>query len=518
MALTARLQQKQSQSLVMTPQLAQSIKMLQLGHEELAQFVQAEIEKNPLLEIDPESSLIGKERRKDRNSDGNVTHEQDNDYSSSKEIGEMLSRDMTITAGENEAGLDANFDNVYDGGTAGAERVQKSKTEPKAGSDPNTSGAGTVATDSVDIAALAGEKQSLSQYLKSQIVLAFKVEKHREIANYIAHGLTEDGYFQESLDDVASIHGTKVEVVEAVLEQFQTLEPVGIGARNLSECLSLQLKEKNRFDPAMERLLDHLDLLAKREFDALMKICGVGREDFSGMVAEIRELDPRPAAKYEPDLAETVVPDVIVSQKPDGSWSIDLNSDTLPKVLVNREYHAELSSAVDTPEGKEFIADCLGNANWLTKSLDQRAQTILKVSTEIVKQQDMFFAKGIDHLRPLNLKTVADAIKMHESTVSRVTSNKYLMCDLGIFELKYFFSSSVSSNEGDEGMASESVKHRIRQLVEAESPAKILSDDQIVKSLQETGIEIARRTVAKYREAMRIPSSVQRRREKKNRI
>ena len=273
--------------------------------------------------------------------------------------------------------------------------------------------------------------------------------------------------------------------------------------------------DRNRYDPAMQALIENLDLLAKREFSALRKLCGVSQEDFNDMIVEVKELDPRPAAQYEPVLAEAIVPDVLIRQKSDGSWTIDLNPETLPKVLVNKEYHAELSSAVSSEQGQEFISDCMANANWLTKTLDQRAQTILKVATEIVKQQDMFFAKGVEHLRPLNLKIVADAIKMHESTVSRVTSNKYLLCDQGIFELKYFFSSAIMSADGEEGLSAESVKHKIRQLVNSEDPAKILSDDRIVELLQETGIEIARRTVAKYREAMKIPSSVQRRREKK---
>jgi len=360
-----------------------------------------------------------------------------------------------------------------------------------------------------------GATVSLAQHLSEQVSLNFSDPKNREIATYIAHGLTEDGYFQEDLHDIAMLNGVAVAQVEKVLAKFQTFDPSGIGARDLRECLTIQLREKDRFDPAMQKLIENLPLLAKREFEKLMKLCEVSREDFNDMIREIKELDPRPAARYEPILSQNVVPDVLIKQKTDGSWAIDLNPETLPKVLVNHSYHAELTSAVKTPEGKEFIAECMGNASWLTKSLDQRAQTILKVATEIVKQQDMFFAEGVEHLRPLNLKTVADAIKMHESTISRVTSNKFLICDQGIFELKFFFSSSITSSEGDEGHASQSVKHKIKQLVDLESSKKVLSDDQIVLKLQETGIEIARRTVAKYREAMRIPSSVQRRREKK---
>ncbi len=496
MALSARLVQKQSQSLVMTPQLAQSIKLLQYSHLELAEFVQDEIEKNPLLELGGETSIAAKE------SDGDKQPKDD-----------IISNEMKLDAGENAKDLDASFENVYDEGIAGAE---KANTDTSLSLN-NTSASNSSSNngDHTDFLASVGETLSLAQHLGEQVMLTFGTEKDREIATHIAHALNEDGYFQEDLHDIAMLTGVSLSHVEEVLSQFQTLEPVGIGARNLQECLAIQLRDKNRYDPAMQKLLANLPLLAKREFEKLMKLCEVSREDFNDMIREIKELDPRPAAQYEPILSENVVPDVLIRQKTDGSWSIDLNPETLPKVLVNHSYHAELTAAVKTPEGKEFIADCMGNASWLTKSLDQRAQTILKVATEIVKQQDMFFVEGVEHLRPLNLKTVAEAIKMHESTISRVTSNKFLMCDQGLFELKYFFSSSITSSDGDEGYASQSVKHKIKQLVDLENPKKVLSDDQIVLKLQETGIEIARRTVAKYREALRIPSSVQRRREKK---
>lgn len=496
MALSARLQQKQSQSLVMTPQLAQSIKLLQYSHLELADFVQDEIEKNPLLEMSNENSIAA------------------SDPSSEKvKKDDVISNEMKLDAGDNANDLDASFENVYDEGIAGAEKANKETVQSL--STASSGATSSSNTDNTDFLASIGQTVSLAQHLNEQVSLNFSDHKNREIAAYIAHGLSEDGYFQEDLHDIAMINSVSVAQVEKVLARFQTFDPPGIGARNLRECLAIQLQEKDRFDPAMQKLIENLPLLAKREFEKLMKLCEVSREDFNDMIREIKELDPRPAARYEPILSQNVVPDVLIRQKTDGSWAIDLNPETLPKVLVNHTYHAELTSAVKTPEGKEFIAECMGNASWLTKSLDQRAQTILKVATEIVKQQDMFFAEGVEHLRPLNLKTVADAIKMHESTISRVTSNKFMMCDQGIFELKYFFSSSITSSDGEEGYASQSVKHKIKQLVDLESPKKVLSDDQIVLKLQETGIEIARRTVAKYREALRIPSSVQRRREKK---
>ncbi len=213
-------------------------------------------------------------------------------------------------------------------------------------------------------------------------------------------------------------------------------------------------------------------------------------------------------------MVQPIVPDVFVRAAPDGTWQVELNSDTLPKVLINQRYYAQVAKGTRNDKDKTYIADCLQTATWLVRALDQRAKTILKVSGEIVRQQDAFFAKGVQYLRPLNLKTVADAISMHESTVSRVTANKYMATSRGIFELKYFFTSSIASADGGEAHSAEAVRHRIRQLIDGETAADVLSDDNIVDRLREAGIDIARRTVAKYREAMRIPSSVQRRREK----
>ena len=299
-----------------------------------------------------------------------------------------------------------------------------------------------------------------------------------------------------------------------MLAVLQSFDPPGVCARNLTECLAIQLRERNRLDPAMQALLAHLELLAKRDVAGLRKACGVSEEDLIDMIAEIRHLNPKPGLAFGTTLVQPIVPDVFVRPGVDGGFLVELNSETLPKVLVNQSYYTQVSRTARNDQEKSYLADCLQTATWLIRALDQRARTILKVSTEIVRQQDAFFAHGVQHLRPLNLKTVADAISMHESTVSRVTANKYMATSRGIFELKYFFTSAIAAADGSEAHSAEAVRHRIKQLIEAESPRAVLSDDTIVERLRGAGIEIARRTVAKYREAMRIPSSVQRRREK----
>jgi len=334
------------------------------------------------------------------------------------------------------------------------------------------------------------------------------------IGQYLIDLVDDSGYLSGDLTAAAEKLGTGVAEVETVLAVLQTFDPPGICARDLAECLAIQLKENDRYDPAMQALISRLDLLAKRDFSALKKICGVGDEDLADMIAEVRRLNPKPGHAFGSALVQPIVPDVFVRPAPDGAWIVELNSDTLPKVLINQSYYSEVSATARRDTDKSYLTECLQSATWLVRALDQRARTILKVANEIVRQQDAFFAHGVEYLRPLNLKTVAEAISMHESTVSRVTANKYMATSRGIFELKYFFTSAIAAAHGGEAHSAESVRHRIKQLIDAEPAADVLSDDTIVEKLREAGVDIARRTVAKYREAMRIPSSVQRRREK----
>ena len=318
------------------------------------------------------------------------------------------------------------------------------------------------------------------------------------------------------LAEVADKLGVSLAEVEDVLVLLQSFEPSGICARNLAECLSIQLKERNHHDPAIAALLEHLDLLARRDLSALRRICHVDDEDLRDMIAEIRELNPKPGLAFGSVAVQPVVPDVYVRQAADGSFLVELNSNTLPRILLNQSYHARVSKDAANPSDKNYLAQQLQSATWLIRALDQRARTILKVASEIVKQQQGFFIHGVRHLRPLTLKAVADAISMHESTVSRVTANKYMATDRGIFELKYFFTSAIAAADGGEAHSAEAVRDRIRALIDAETANDILSDDTIVDKLRASGIDIARRTVAKYRESMRIASSVQRRRDKRN--
>jgi RNA polymerase sigma-54 factor len=365
-----------------------------------------------------------------------------------------------------------------------------------------------------NLEAFVSSEVTLADHLAEQMSLAIANPARRMISQHLIDMVDEAGYLTGDLAGVAEKLGAGLDDVEAVLAVLQTFDPSGVCARNLTECLAIQLKERNRFDPAMQTLVRHLELLARRDFVALKRVCGVDEEDLADMIAEIRQLNPKPGLAFGATLVQPMVPDVFVRPGPDGGHIVELNSDTLPRVLVNQTYYSEVSKTTKSDSDKTYLVDCLQSATWLIRALDQRAKTILKVSSEIVRQQDGFFANGVQHLKPLNLKTVADAIAMHESTVSRVTANKYMATNRGIFELKYFFTSAIAAADGGAAHSAEAVRHRIRQLIDAERPPDVLSDDTIVEKLREAGIDIARRTVAKYREAMRIPSSVQRRREK----
>ena len=513
MALAASLFLRQSQSLVMTPQLMQSIQLLQMTHFELNQFIEQEVEKNPLLEIAPsEDGVRDLERGSDDYSNGSDDHRHAENLSSDEAFQPDL-YDSATTGGADSApdAFDGGLDNVFpdDAGPRSAdapELLGQWKSMPGGGEDG----------EGYDLDDFVASRKTLADVLNEQIPFVLPDAIDRLIAQHLVDQLDDAGYLQGSTAETALRLGKPVVEIERVLARLQELDPAGVFARSLSECLAIQLRARDRLDPAMAVLIDNLELLARRDFATLKKLCGVGEEDLLDMLAEIRKLDPKPGTRYETSASEAVMPDIVVRAAPDGSWQVELNPDTLPRVLVHRDYYAAVSRHTDrNSEDYAFLNECLQTANWLTRSLDQRARTIMKVATEIVRQQDAFLMHGVDHLRPLNLKTVAEAIKMHESTVSRVTSNKYMLTPRGLFELKYFFTVSIGSAEGGDSHSAESVRHRIRAMITQELPDAVLSDDDIVDILRKGGVELARRTVAKYREAMNIPSSVQRRREKR---
>ncbi|WP_314953919.1 RNA polymerase factor sigma-54 [Bradyrhizobium cosmicum] len=523
MALTQRLEFRQSQSLVMTPQLMQAIKLLQLSNLDLTTFVEEELERNPLLERANDEPAAGEApadagRFNDgEESGGQGDGQGDDGFGGAGEAFEpgqedWMNKDLGTRA-EIEQTLDTGLDNVFSEEPAEAAARNAQDIAPTTYTEW---GGGASGDEDYNLEAFVAAETTLGDHLAEQLSVAFTGAAQRMIGQYLIDLVDEAGYVPADLGQAAERLGASQADVEAVLAVLQKFDPPGVCARNLSECLAIQLRELDRYDPAMQALVEHLNLLAKRDIAGLRKVCGVDDEDIADMIGEIRRLNPKPGMKFGSARLQTMVPDVYVRPGPDGGWHVELNSDTLPRVLVNQTYYSELSKKIGKDGDKSYFTDALQNATWLVRALDQRARTILKVATEIVRQQDGFFTHGVAHLRPLNLKAVADAIQMHESTVSRVTANKYMATNRGTFELKYFFTASIASADGGEAHSAEAVRHHIKQLIDSEAPLAILSDDTIVERLRASGIDIARRTVAKYREAMRIPSSVQRRRDKQS--
>ena len=494
-----RLELRQSQALVMTPQLQQAIKMLQLSNLELTGFVEAEIEQNPLLE------------RGERESEDGAAQEAEPQAEPSTVNGAAEALPEALAADDGSDAAD------HWRAAAGEEGDGRAEIGGDLGGDIHSwrSGNGPGPADDLPgIEQAAARPRTLREHLIEQIGADLPDQADRVIALHLLDQLDEAGYLQGGLAGAAERLGCGPAQLERVLARLQEFDPPGVFARDLAECLGLQLRDRDRLDPAMQRLLDNLPLLAARNAAALMRLCGVDAEDLAEMVAEIKSLDPRPGFAFDPPLAQPVVPDILMRAQLDGGWAVELNAETLPRVLVNNRYYARISRAALSKTEREYLTDRMQAANWLVKSLHQRAITILKVATEIVQQQDGFFRHGVQSLRPLILRDIADAIGMHESTVSRVTTNKYIATPRGLFELKYFFTSAIAASRGGDAHSAEAVRFRIRSLIDGEPVGSTFSDERIVELLQQDGVDIARRTVAKYREAMRIPSSVQRRREK----
>jgi RNA polymerase sigma-54 factor len=502
MAISQRLDLRHLQSLVMTPQLQQAIKLLQLSNVELSAYIQQELERNPLLEVGDADGAV----------EAPVEVPEPVVAGTPTDTAAAAADDASTSVAQTEMG-DA-YEGVWE-----AEAGQPPE-RPEAAFDGGYSefslasgGAMFEGEESDAISRIVGET-SLRDHLQQQLRMSIADPIDRVIGSMLIEAVDEAGYLAANLSDIAYGLNCPLARVESVLAICQQFDPPGILARDLRECLAIQLREKDRLDPAMAMLLEHLDLLGRREMSALQQLCGVDVDDLTEMIAEIRALNPKPAASFDSEISQTVVPDVFVRPQANGGFSVELNSDSLPRVLINRRYYTTVSHAARSKEEKEYITEQYNAASWLIRALDQRAQTVLKVASEIVRQQHGFFTIGVAYLKPLILRDISAVIGMHESTVSRVTANKFMATPRGTFELKYFFSPSLAVNEEGEGIAAESVRYQIKALIDNEDPRKILSDDKIVDILRDKGVDIARRTVAKYRETMRIPSSVQRRREK----
>jgi len=495
MAIVPRLDLRQTQTLVMTPQLRQAIKLLQYSNIEVASFVEEELERNPLLERgDADDAPLPEHAALDQIVPANAAPAD----TATATTADTLPSEAT-------APLDADNGNIFDTGGVADGAGMSTRIDGRGGDR-------SFEADDRTIEDLEDGRRPLREHLGEQLRLSFADPVDRMIGAHLIALLCPAGRLTAEPAAIAEVMGLPLDRVESVRSRMMRFDPPGLFARDLKECLAAQLADKNRLDPAMQALLDNLDLLARRDIRRLMALCGVDFEDLADMISEVKALDPKPAATWSDEPAQLVVPDILMRPGPDGSWLLELNPETMPRVLVNERFYARVAPRAKKEE-RVFLTERLANANWLVRSLQQRAQTILRVSAEIVRQQDGFLRHGVAHLRPLILRDIAEAVEMHESTVSRVTSNKYIATPRGTFELKYFFTTALHGTDGEEHSA-EAVRHRIRSLIEAERPEDVLSDDAIVAVLRGEGVDIARRTVAKYREALRIPNSVQRRREK----
>lgn len=482
--INQRLDLRQAQNLVMTPQLQQAIKLLQLNNAELAEYIESEIAQNPLLEKQSSESEQDAPAQESASEDRDSMQDQfDSEWSGNESAAESTQ----------SADFDAGMARVGAGGASNFEEFDDANNESLT------------------------KTETLRDHLLEQMNVAFDDPRDRMIGAMLIDMVDEAGYLREDTNDIAEKLGADAARIETLLTTMRKFSPSGVFARDLKDCLALQLGEQGKLDAPMQILLDNLHLLAGHDLAALAKKCDVNTTYLADMITDIKSLNPKPASDFDHLVVQTAIPDVLMKKLPKnlgGGWRVELNTDTLPRVLVNNEYYTQVAGAAKDKQDREYITTQLNNANWLVKSLDQRAQTILKVAAEIVEQQDAFFMFGIEFLRPLTLKDIAEVINMHESTVSRVTTNKYIGTPRGIFELKYFFSTALVSADGTAHSA-ESIKARIKTLIDEEKPDDILSDDAIVDILKKENIDLARRTVAKYREMMNIPSSVQRRKQKR---
>lgn len=517
---------RQSQNLVMSPQMQQSLKILQLSTLDLGQLIDSELQKNPLLEKGDELVEYNDLSSELDSSEGAGSDGSDYDNTDSFEQANSsnLNSDRNV--------LDADFDESWssnsqydsekyspsskmgDSSSAGSSSISSSSQGSNSSSSEDYSDAGSIIEQTYT------RETTLKEHLLEQVNLEFEDAAQKIIAAHIVDMVDKSGYLSQDRvdqdrDKIKELLGCNDDDINDVLVKVKQFDPTGVCCTDLGECLALQLKERDRLDPAMESLLKNLDLLAKGELPKLRRICSVDEDDLRDMIMEIKSLNPRPASNFLEEETQTKYPDLILVQK-NGQWMVDLNMEMLPKVNINRDFYYKMKSAAQRKEDKKFLSENLASANFLMQAISRRTETVLKVAIEIVKEQQDFFDKGINYLKPISMKNIAEKVDLHESTIGRVVSNKYITTPRGVFELKYFFSNALSSTYGDEEFSTETVKHHIKEIIESED--KILSDDKISQMVKEKGINVARRTVAKYREAMGIPTSAERKRLKKIKI
>jgi RNA polymerase sigma-54 factor len=475
--LSLTLATRQTQSLALTPQLLQAIRLLQMSAGELEEFVGREIEANPLLDGQP--------------ADG---------------VTVLAPGAADASGGHAESASEDGFP------AADPSRPERFPSIGRMSGVPGRTRSARLDGEGPDLENLAGAPTSLAAHVERQVAAVFRRPDDLAIARLLVSELDESGYLPVEPEDIAGALSCPVAHVLRVLERCQEMEPTGIFARSLGECLALQLAERNRLDPAMQALLDHLPLLASGDLAELRRRCGVDDDDLADMIAEIRALDPKPGLAFAGEPPQALVPDILVRRGGTAGWTVEFNEAALPRVLVDRTYYAEICGKVRREEERRYIDACLSQASWLERSLDQRARTVLAVAAEVVRHQEGFLAHGLSELRPLALRDIAAATGLHESTVSRATVNKAMATPRGTFPLRFFFSNALSSTSGGDGHSAAAVKHRLQRLIAAEPPDRPLSDDALAAVLRGEGVDIARRTVTKYREQCGIASSSVRRR------
>tara|TARA_Y100000589_G_scaffold312695_1_gene333310 strand:+ start:2131 stop:3540 length:1410 start_codon:yes stop_codon:yes gene_type:complete len=460
----------------MTPQLQQAIKLLQLNNLELCDLVNKELEENPFLE------------NQSTEEDSEINDENTNDLNESIENGEYLSDEP-----KNE-----DYEDIY-------ESDYLSNSFKNNSSNNETLDPGSIAEQTIS------EKISLKSILKNQAEIEFSNQNDKKISEILIDYIDPSGWITTNIKEIASFSGFKEEDILSILYKMQGFEPNGVFARDLKECLMIQLKNSDEFTNERKLIIENIELLGNGDLKSLQKITNLKEDVLKDQIKFIRKLNPKPGTKYSEENNNIFHPDVIVSKKR-GVWEVELNDSTLPKITINENYVKELESLNCGDSDKKYISDSLNSARWLMKAIQQRNLTTLKISSEIVNQQKMFFEKGKKYLKPMILKDVAKKIDMHESTVSRVTSDKLMLTPIGIFEMKIFFSASINSVKDGESHSAASVRESLKSLISNEPLNSPLSDEMIVSKLQSQGINLARRTVAKYRELLNIPASSVRRR------